>query len=216
MITHQVAQQVFSQLPLGPLVLLDSSPQGFSLQHRQGPWNTYYHGPIYAPDCRNCPLQLDPKVWPDGPIPARLVYIGEEPGHDEVVTGKGFIGGSGKLLWQLAALHGIRREEVWVTNTELCKSRDILLSNRGELHRNLVQAMAARACRRRLISEVLYVTQGMQHPVLQPLGKWALWSLTGMPDPSIYNYRGARLDINLEVLYANLGSTTEQAMRRVA
>lgn len=213
----QVAEQIFATLPAGPMVVSDSGQaSGIRIQHPPGPWNQYHLGPIYPPDCRNCPLRYDAKVWPDGPIPARLVYIGEEPGDDEVFRGRGFIGRSGQLLWHLAKLGNVSREEVWVTNTALCKSRDVILANRAELPRNVVQAMAARACRRRLLAEILYVTQGMQHPVLQPLGNWALWSLTNLPDPKVSTYRGARIEMDLEALYASIPAATADAPQRRA
>lgn len=41
---------------------------------------SYYHGLLSQPECWQCPLQMDTKVFPDGPIPARIAFVGEEPG----------------------------------------------------------------------------------------------------------------------------------------
>jgi len=178
----------------------------------------YYHGLIYKPDCSQCPLQLERKVLPDGPIPARIAFIGEEPGSKEIEIGRGFVGPSGRLLWYLAAAAGISREHVWVTNSSLCAApkQGIWLPSGAWISKVKTQSMAARCCRQRLVAELIYVTRGMRHPVLQPLGNWALWALTDIPNAHIYNYRGSRIDINLQALYqAIVEGRTRAPTRRI-
>ena len=65
--------------------------------------------------------------YPDGPIDAKVVFVGEAPGTEEERVGRGFVGASGQLLFKLAAGHGIMRAECYVTNVvkERPKENDI-------------------------------------------------------------------------------------------
>lgn len=160
------------------------------------PRGQYYHGLLYNPNCAECPLQTDTKVLPDGPVPARIALVGEEPGKQEVAAGKGFIGPSGYLLWQMCKEIGLEREEVWVTNAALCRARDVILPNGARTPLMVVKAMAAKACRERLIRELAQVDP----VVIVPLGNWALWALSDIPNARIYSYRGSRIETDLETL----------------
>jgi len=68
--------------------------------------------PLYAERIAN-------KVFPvigEGSHYAKLMFIGEAPGKNEAETGKPFCGKSGKILDELLASVGIKREDVYVTN----------------------------------------------------------------------------------------------------
>lgn len=157
------------------------------------PSGPYYHGLIAQPDCTSCPLIHDTKVYPDGPVPARLAFVGEEPGDQELSEGRGFVGPSGQLLWMLAERAGIKREDVWVSNAALCQARKIVLSNSAVIPKPVVKQMAAKACRSRLLKEICYVGS----PVVVPLGNWAGWALSDIQKFKIYAYRGSRIDVDL-------------------
>jgi len=161
---------------------------------------TYHHGLIYEPDCHLCPLRKLKKVPPDGPIPAKIVFVGEEPGRNEVEEGRALIGPSGRLLWAMCEKAGLpsREEAIFVTNALLCKAQPIQLQTGGRLGLDQVKEMAARACRRRLLWEIWHVTQGNPKAVIVPIGKWALWSTTGFPKPKILRYRGSVNEIDFE------------------
>lgn len=54
-------------------------------------------------ECSSCPLQLNTKVWGEGPVsftPGRslLTIVGEAPGADEDRIGRPFVGRAGKIL----------------------------------------------------------------------------------------------------------------------
>jgi len=171
----------------------------------------YLHGVLAEqPDCANCPLRYDIKVLPDGPVPAKIAFVGEEPGDRELVEGRGFVGPSGQLLWQMAADAGLKREQVWVSNAALCKARKIVLKNRAERNIAWVKAVAAQCCRRRLLSELVVVDP----IVVVPLGNWALWSSSDIPNARIYAYRGSRLEVNLQELFAKVASGQSRAPMR--
>lgn len=71
-----------------------------------------------AKDCRACPLWKTgtQTVFGDGSRAAMVVFVGEQPGNDEDLAGKPFVGPAGKLLDKAMVEAGIRRDEVYVTN----------------------------------------------------------------------------------------------------
>jgi len=68
--------------------------------------------------CRRCLLFKDAtQVVPgEGPAPARLMLVGEQPGDQEDLQGRPFVGPSGRVLDRAIAEAGIERREVFVTN----------------------------------------------------------------------------------------------------
>jgi DNA polymerase len=73
--------------------------------------------------CRRCKL-CDGRttvVFGSGNPQADLVVIGEGPGADEDAQGLPFVGRAGQLLTRMLASVDITREEVYITNTVLCR-----------------------------------------------------------------------------------------------
>jgi DNA polymerase len=68
--------------------------------------------------CRRCPLytHATQAVPGEGPRDVALMLVGEQPGHEEDLTGKPFVGPAGKLLDRALAEAGIARDTVFVTN----------------------------------------------------------------------------------------------------
>lgn len=164
----------------------------------------YYHGLLYQPDCGLCPLVHDTKVLPDGPIPAKICFVGEGPGHNEVIEGRGFVGKSGYVLWTLAAAQGVNREDVWVSNAALCKPRQVTLASGMVVPESTVKDLSVKACRKRLLYELMYVTGNDPNAVIVPIGNLALRSLalsTGRKNMGIYKYRGSLLKVDLQAAW---------------
>jgi uracil-DNA glycosylase family protein len=69
--------------------------------------------------CTACPLHKNATqtVFGEGPKRAKLMLLGEQPGDQEDLRGKPFIGPAGKLLNRALAEAGIDRNDVYVTNT---------------------------------------------------------------------------------------------------
>lgn len=169
----------------------------------------YYQGLMLQPDCHLCPLQHDKKVLPDGPVPAKICYVGEGPGYNEVIEGRGFVGASGGVLWTLTEAMGFSRSEVWVTNAALCRPRIVKLATGASIPQKQVIELSAKACRKRLIYELLCVTQNDPNAVVVPLGKVALQSLSQRKNAGIYAYRGSLMPIDLQQLWQE--AQTQQA-----
>ena len=71
-----------------------------------------------AAHCRGCHLwqRATQTVFGAGPADARLVLVGEQPGHEEDLAGAPFVGPAGRVLDRALAEAGIDRREVYVTN----------------------------------------------------------------------------------------------------
>ncbi len=69
--------------------------------------------------CTACPLYLrgTQTVFGEGPKQAAIMFLGEQPGDQEDLAGKPFVGPAGKLLDRALKEAGIDREQVYVTNT---------------------------------------------------------------------------------------------------
>ncbi|HSZ11952.1 MAG TPA: UdgX family uracil-DNA binding protein, partial [Rhizomicrobium sp.] len=68
--------------------------------------------------CRRCPLYRNAtQVVPgEGPRSAALVLVGEQPGNDEDLAGKPFVGPAGMVLNKALEAAGIERQKAFVTN----------------------------------------------------------------------------------------------------
>lgn len=55
-------------------------------------------------------------VFGDGSRNAKVIFVGEQPGNEEDLLGKPFVGPAGKLLDKALVEAGIQREEVYLTN----------------------------------------------------------------------------------------------------
>jgi uracil-DNA glycosylase len=55
-------------------------------------------------------------VFADGNPAARVVFVGEAPGHDEDIEGLPFVGRSGKLLDRMIAAIGLDRSKAYIAN----------------------------------------------------------------------------------------------------
>jgi uracil-DNA glycosylase family 4 len=76
-----------------------------------------------ASTCTKCRLSAGRTqvVFADGSPDADLMFIGEGPGYHEDRQGLPFVGAAGQLLNRLLGEIGMRREDVRITNTVLCR-----------------------------------------------------------------------------------------------
>ena len=74
-------------------------------------------------DCRLCGLceNRTNLVLPSGDLESKVVFVGEAPGETEDLSGKPFVGRSGKLLDAIMEEEGIERANVMITNTVKCR-----------------------------------------------------------------------------------------------
>ena len=69
-------------------------------------------------DCKKCRLWQGAKhgVPGEGPLNAKVMLVGQNPGADEDEIGRPFVGRAGKFLTKVLAENGIKREDVFITN----------------------------------------------------------------------------------------------------
>ncbi len=74
--------------------------------------------------CTKCALYKTRKkpVVGEGPLDAKIMFVGEAPGKQEDEEGRPFVGAAGKLLTHLIEnVLGVKREEVYITNVVKCR-----------------------------------------------------------------------------------------------
>jgi len=127
-----------------------------------------------ARDCRACPLweRATQTVFGNGATDAKVAFVGEQPGFDEDLAGKPFVGPAGKLLDKALAQAGIAREEVYVTNAV----KHFKWESKGQQHiHKKPNAKEVEACRPWLEAELEVV----KPEVLVCLGATAAQALLG-------------------------------------
>jgi len=126
--------------------------------------------------CRACPIgaMATQAVAGEGPLRPALMLVGEQPGDQEDLRGRPFVGPAGELLARAMDRAGLARESVFLTNAV----RHFKFEPRGKrrIHQTPSQAEAA-ACRHWLEEEIAIV----QPQALVALGATAARSLLQRP-----------------------------------
>jgi probable DNA metabolism protein len=106
-----------------------------------------------AQQCRACPLwePATQTVFGEGPANARIMVIGEQPGDQEDLAGRPFVGPAGQLFDQALVQASIEREALYVTNTV----KHFKFEPRGKrrIH-SRANAQEQSACRPWLLAEI--------------------------------------------------------------
>lgn len=113
-----------------------------------------------AAHCRDCPLwkNATQTVFGAGRSTARIVLVGEQPGNQEDLTGKPFVGPAGQLLDRALDEAGVDRKAAYVTNA--VKHFKFELRGKRRLHKKPNELEIA-ACHQWLEREVQVL-----HPAL--------------------------------------------------
>lgn len=76
------------------------------------------------PNCNLCRLCNGVKtvcIWGTGPSPCDIMLIGRDPGEQEDIEGKPFVGPAGKLLNEFLNATGLNRSQVRISNLVRCR-----------------------------------------------------------------------------------------------
>lgn len=124
--------------------------------------------------CRDCPLgaRATQSVFGEGPVRARLMVVGEQPGDKEDLQGRPFVGPAGRLFDRAVAELGWSRDKLYVTNA--VKHFKYELRGKRRIHKTPAQREAD-ACLQWLEGEIGLVRPG----ALLALGGVAARSLLG-------------------------------------
>jgi len=146
--------------------------------------------------CRECPIGefATQSVPGAGPLGARLMFVGEQPGDQEDLQGLPFVGPAGHLFDRALQALGLPREQIFVSNA--VKHFKFELRGKRRIHKTPSQQEAA-ACSHWLEDEIALV----QPQALVALGATAGRALLGRAVPVLAN-RGQWLarDDGLRVL----------------
>ncbi len=106
--------------------------------------------------CRRCPLwqPATQTVFGEGPEHARVMIVGEQPGDEEDLSGRPFVGPAGKLFDRALAELGLDRSALYITNA--VKHFRFEQRGRFRLHRN-PEPSHVQACREWLARELAAV-----------------------------------------------------------
>jgi len=124
--------------------------------------------------CRRCELgeKATQGVVGEGPSDARLMLVGEQPGNEEDLRGRPFVGPAGQLLRALLAEADIPESRVYITNA--VKHFSFELRGKRRLHKTPLQRHIA-ACHDWLEREI-----ASQRPrIIVTLGATALRAVLG-------------------------------------
>jgi uracil-DNA glycosylase len=138
------------------------------------------------------------QVRPSGPIPARIMIVGEAPGEEEVRKGEPFVGSSGIELNKMLGKAGIARGECFVTNVarERPQNNDIeqfIYWNKTKIPSGFTPYRSVHVTREILEGlELLRLEIDTVKPnIVVAVGNCALWALTGKW--GITKWRGSML-----------------------
>ena len=160
-------------LDMPPVRSAASSPAGASLEALKKA----------ALSCEKCALHKTRTnvVFGAGSSSARLVFVGEAPGHDEDLAGLPFVGKAGELLTKIIEAMGLSREEVYIANILKCRPPDNRPPEPGEV----------KACQEIVRQQIMAIGP----KAVCTLGKFASQTLLGSETP-ISALRGAFHDYN--------------------
>lgn len=135
---------------------------------------------------------------PEGPIPARMMLVGEAPGYEEEQKGLPFQGASGQELNRMLHEAGITRSEVFLTNVCRLRPPNNDLSHFIAKAKKDVTAQHIQLRGRSVLKpvydgvELLRKEIAMVQPnIIVALGATPLWALTGVN--GITKWRGSML-----------------------
>jgi uracil-DNA glycosylase family 4 len=123
-------------------------------------------------NCQKCDLCLERKtvVFGEGNASEPLIMIvGEAPGADEDEAGRPFVGRCGAKLNEMLTYAGLAREEIYITNSVLCRPPNNRMPVRAEIA----------ACRNRLLRQI----QLVKPKIIVTLGRVPAQAMVGKEIP---------------------------------
>lgn len=140
--------------------------------------------------CRRCELYKcgTQTVFGEGPLDAKVLFVGEQPGDQEDLAGRPFVGPAGKLFDTLLEKAGVDRSQTYVTNA--VKHFKFVARGKRRIH-SKPDAGEIQACRWWLEHE----RELIRPPVTVALGATAARSLIGKV-VTIKKVRGSPIELD--------------------
>ena len=143
-----------------------------------------------AANCTRCDLYkcATQTVFGEGPLMAKILFVGEQPGDQEDLAGRPFVGPAGQLFDAALAEAGIARADTYVTNA--VKHFKFVARGKKRIH-SKPDAGEIEACRWWLQQELALI----RPPLVVALGATAARSLFGkVVTVSALRGKGHKLD----------------------
>lgn len=142
-----------------------------------------------AARCRACPLwkNATQTVFGEGPADAAVMFVGEQPGDREDLSGRPFVGPAGKLFDRALGDTGIERDKAYVTNA--VKHFKFVPRGKRRMHQK-PNTSEIKACRQWFERE----RDTIRPKLIVALGATAVYSVFGRTMP-IGKNRGKILDL---------------------
>jgi probable DNA metabolism protein len=143
-----------------------------------------------AADCRACPLyeHATQTVFGEGPASSPVMFVGEQPGDQEDLAGRPFVGPAGRLFDRALAAAGIARDVIYVTNA--VKHFKFEARGKRRLHKTPAQR-EIEACRHWLEQEIML----LEPKLIVAMGATAAQAILGKATP-IKSNRGRFLRVS--------------------
>ena len=124
-------------------------------------------------------------VFGQGSPSAKLMFVGEAPGHEEDLQGLPFVGKAGQLLTKIIEAIGLKRGDVYIANVLKCRPPENRNPEPDEIQ----------SCEENLLSQI----QLIGPKVVVCLGKFSAQTLLKTQTPisslrgKFYDYHGVKL-----------------------
>jgi probable DNA metabolism protein len=167
---------MIEQAPTQPLRRVTKIERPALAASDNGPFRSLSALDKAAQRCRDCPIGFNATqaVTGEGPLHSRLMVVGEQPGDQEDLQGRPFVGPAGALLDRALAQIGVDRATLFMTNA--VKHFKFELRGKRRIHKTPTQSEAA-ACSQWLEREIALV----RPRALLALGATAARSLLHRP-----------------------------------
>jgi len=141
-----------------------------------------------------------PRVRGEGPIPSRIMLVGEAPSEEDMRVGLPFQGGAGQELNRMLHEAGIMRSECYVTN--VLKTRppegrldSVIAEKKKDItaQHTLLRDRYCLAPVHEGYTELLAEIEMVQPNIIIAFGNFAMWALTG--NWGVLKWRGSLLQI---------------------
>src|SRR5438128_7410951 len=144
------------------------------------------HSEIMA--CTKCDLHKSRKnaVPGEGPIGAKIMFVGEGPGQNEDEQGRPFVGAAGKLLTELLGSIGVSRSDVFITNIVKCRPPNNRAPRKAEIE----------ACNPYMMSQIRLV----KPRIVCPLGTPAIATVLGEESSATRAHGNPQTKANVTIL----------------
>ena len=103
------------------LPIKEKTPSSTVSDYSSNDWEPFRKTVLSCAKCSELASTRKTVVFGFGNLKAKLVFVGEAPGHDEDIQGLPFVGKAGQLLTKIIESIDLKRETVFICNVLKCR-----------------------------------------------------------------------------------------------